>query len=144
MSVPRRVARAYRRPIPLLLGLALAGGGACTAGNPELPASEQVTGASTALSNKVDILLMVDNSSSMTSMQQKMLAEFPVFVQTLRALPAGLPDLHLAVISSDRMRPVPVLSMFGSLCTTPEASFSPILSGSDRSVPQSSSRTMTS
>jgi MYXO-CTERM domain-containing protein len=101
MFVPCRVTRTFRRPIPLLLGLVLAGGGACTSGNPELPATEQTTGASTALSNKVDILLMVDNSSSMTSMQQKMLAQFPVFIQTLSALPAGLPDLHLAVISSD-------------------------------------------
>ena len=101
MFVPRRIARTYRRPAPLLLGLVLAGGGACTSGNPELPANEQVTGASTAPSNKVDVLFMVDNSSSMTSMQQKMLNEFPVFVQTLSAIPGGLPDLHLAVISSD-------------------------------------------
>ena len=101
MSVPRRVARTSRRPAPLLFGLVLAGGGACTSGNPELPATEQMTGASTAPSNKVDVLVMVDNSSSMTSMQQKMLAQFPVFVQTLSSIPGGLPDLHLAVISSD-------------------------------------------
>jgi MYXO-CTERM domain-containing protein len=101
MFVRRRVARTCRRPLPLWLGLAFAGGGACTAGNPALPANEQVTSASTAPSNKVDILLMVDNSSSMTSMQQKMLDQFPVFIQSLSALPSGLPDLHLAVISSD-------------------------------------------
>jgi MYXO-CTERM domain-containing protein len=101
MSVPHHVARTCRRPITLMIGLVLAAGGACTSGNSELPANEQVTGASTAQSNKVDILLMVDNSSSMTSMQQKMLAQFPVFIQSLSALPGGLPDLHLAVISSD-------------------------------------------
>ncbi|HZL18316.1 MAG TPA: hypothetical protein VFG23_11280 [Polyangia bacterium] len=105
MFVPRRIARTSRRPVALLLGLVLAGVGACTSENPGPPANEQVTGASTAASNKVDVLFMVDNSSSMTSMQQKMLAEFPVFVQTLSAIPGGLPDLHLAVISSDMGAP---------------------------------------
>ena len=47
-------------------------------------------------------------------------------------------------MSSDRVRPVPVFSMFGSLRTTPSVPFSAIRIGSDRSVPQSSSRTMTS
>jgi MYXO-CTERM domain-containing protein len=105
MFVPCRVARTSRRPLLLLVGLAWAGGGACTSGNPELAANEQVTGASTVQSNKVDVLVMVDNSSSMTTMQQKMLAEFPVFVQTLSLIPGGLPDLHLAVISSDMGAP---------------------------------------
>jgi hypothetical protein len=49
-----------------------------------------------------------------------------------------------SVTSSDRVRPVPVFSMFGSLTTVPEEFFSAIRIGSDRSVPQSSSRTMTS
>jgi hypothetical protein len=50
---------------------------------------------------KLDLLFMVDNSLSMLPLQQKLLANFPVFMQTLRALPGGLPDLHIGVVSSD-------------------------------------------
>jgi MYXO-CTERM domain-containing protein len=101
MPAPRHVARRYLRPVPpLLLGLTWAVGGACGMGGVEAPVTEQ-SAASVTPSNKVDVLFMVDNSSSMTAMQQKMLQQFPVFVQTLSTLPGGLPDLHLAVISSD-------------------------------------------
>jgi hypothetical protein len=50
---------------------------------------------------KLDLLFMVDNSLSMLPLQQKLLTNFPVFTQTLRALPEGLPDLHIGVVSSD-------------------------------------------
>jgi hypothetical protein len=52
-------------------------------------------------SQKVDILFMVDNSSSMAPLQAKLNAGFPAFINALRALPAGPPDMHIAVISSD-------------------------------------------
>jgi len=83
----------------LAVVLALTGSGGCApqrAGGE----TESVTGAVTA-SPKVDILFMVDDSASMTSMQQKMLQQIPTFIQSLQALPQGLPDLHLAVVSSD-------------------------------------------
>lgn len=51
--------------------------------------------------HKVDILFMVDNSASMLTLQTKALASFPAFASVLKALPGGLPDLHIAVISSD-------------------------------------------
>jgi hypothetical protein len=50
---------------------------------------------------KIDILFMIDNSQSMLPLQSKLLASFPVFANILKTLPLGLPDLHLAVISSD-------------------------------------------
>jgi hypothetical protein len=53
------------------------------------------------ISHKVDILFMIDNSQSMLPLQNKLLASFPVFMNVLKGLPMGLPDLHLAVISSD-------------------------------------------
>ena len=53
------------------------------------------------VNNNLDILFMVDNSSSMTSMQQKLLNQLPVFMQVLQALPMGLPSVHIAVVSSD-------------------------------------------
>ena len=55
-----------------------------------------------------------------------------------RTLPSG------SSTSSDSVRPVPVFSMLGSLRRSPSASFSAIFMEIDRSVPQSSSRTMTS
>jgi hypothetical protein len=59
------------------------------------------------LNREIDILFMVDNSSSMLPLQAKLLAQFPVFMNVLKMLPAGdgsgmaLPDIHVAVISSD-------------------------------------------
>jgi hypothetical protein len=52
-------------------------------------------------SGDVDILFMVDNSRSMLPLQQKLLINFPVFMQTLETLPRGLPNVHIAVVSSD-------------------------------------------
>ena len=48
----------------------------------------------------VDVLFMVDNSSSMTPLQQKLIASFPAFINELKGLPGGLPNLHIAVVSS--------------------------------------------
>lgn len=53
------------------------------------------------INNELDLLFMIDNSSSMQSMQQKLLAQLPVFMQVLQALPMGLPSLHVAVVSED-------------------------------------------
>jgi len=53
------------------------------------------------VNTNVDILFMIDDSSSMTAMQQKLLAQLPTFMQTLQALPMGLPSVHISVVSSD-------------------------------------------
>ncbi len=47
----------------------------------------------------VDLLFMVDNSASMTPLQNKLRANFPAFMNVLKALP--LPNVHIAVVSSD-------------------------------------------
>lgn len=52
------------------------------------------------IDNDLDLLFMVDNSSSMTSMQQKLLAQLPSFMNILEGLPVK-PNLHVAVVSSD-------------------------------------------
>jgi hypothetical protein len=49
----------------------------------------------------VDILFMVDNSSSTESLQKNLLQNFPTFMSTLQAQPGGLPNIHIAVITSD-------------------------------------------
>src|ERR1041384_4753653 len=62
---------------------------------------------SDTLNRKLDILFMIDNSQSMLPLQAKLIAQFPVFMNVLKSLPTGigdqtgLPDIHVAVISSD-------------------------------------------
>ena len=61
------------------------------------------------------------------------------------SLPAATMTLPSASSTSSAMvRPVPVFSILGSLRSPPSAALSAIFMGSDRSVPQSSSRTITS
>ena len=65
-----------------------------------------VTAATTGASpGKLDVLFMIDDSSSMTSMQQKFAVQIPAFVTALENLPTGLPDIHIAVVSSDMGAP---------------------------------------
>jgi hypothetical protein len=52
------------------------------------------------INRKIDILFMIDNSSSMAALQNKLIAQFPVFTNVLKGLPGGLPDVHIGVISS--------------------------------------------
>ena len=49
----------------------------------------------------LDVLFMIDNSSGMTPMQTKLAAQIPLFIQALASLPGGLPNIHIAVVSSD-------------------------------------------
>jgi hypothetical protein len=52
-------------------------------------------------SAKIDVLFMVDNSPSMASLQAKLVTSFSEFMKVLQALPGGVPDLHIGVVSSD-------------------------------------------
>jgi len=105
MSFPRKLVSPSSQVVAALAAsFALAGTSGCEPQNRGVE-TESVTSAASASTNKVDILFMVDNSSSMTSMQQKMLLQIPIFIQSLQALPDGLPDLHLAVVSSDMGAP---------------------------------------
>ncbi len=49
----------------------------------------------------LDLLFVIDNSGSMQQEQENLRKNFPAMIESLRRLPGGLPDLHLAVISSD-------------------------------------------
>ena len=53
-----------------------------------------------------DILFMIDDSGSMALNQANLVANFPVLMNTLRGFPGGLPDLHIAVVTSDLGRGV--------------------------------------
>ncbi|MDB4981800.1 MAG: hypothetical protein JWM82_2552 [Myxococcales bacterium] len=50
---------------------------------------------------KLDVLFMVDNSSSMEPLQRKLVQSFAAFTGVIEALPGGAPDLHIGVVSSD-------------------------------------------
>jgi len=52
------------------------------------------------INRNVDILFMIDNSSSMRLSQSNLRANFPTFMTRLMD-PPGLPNLHIAVVSSD-------------------------------------------
>jgi hypothetical protein len=50
---------------------------------------------------KVDILFMVDDSSSMEVAQTTLAAGLPAFMNVLKGLRGGLPDLHVGVVTAD-------------------------------------------
>src|SRR4051794_17973239 len=88
------------------VGLAGAGASlwACTSRTLEMPTVvpgvTQKWTFTQKINNNLDLLFMVDNSSSMTTMQQKLLIQLPNFLSFLQKLPVK-PNLHLAVVSSD-------------------------------------------
>jgi len=54
-----------------------------------------------SINRNVDMLFLVDDSSSMRLSQANLERNFPTFMTTLQNAPQGLPNLHVAVISSD-------------------------------------------
>lgn len=52
------------------------------------------------LTRELDLLFMIDNSRSMQPLQAKLAARLADFMEVLKTLPGGLPDVHVAVISS--------------------------------------------
>jgi hypothetical protein len=50
---------------------------------------------------KLDLLFMIDDSPSMQEEQANLARNFPRLIEELKKMPAGLPDLHLGVVSSD-------------------------------------------
>ena len=99
MKPPRLV---LRTSCVLAAGLALAGAGGC--GKNEGPSSTTVAVPAVEVpggAGGVDILFMIDNSSSMTPMQQKLVAQIPAFLDRLQSADQPLTDFHIAVVSSD-------------------------------------------
>ena len=90
-------------------GAGTGGGGAGVAGSGGVAGSAGVDGdplpprTSHYLANNrnVDLLFLVDDSSSMRLSQDNLVRNFPVLMNTLQNLPGGMPNVHIAVISSD-------------------------------------------
>ena len=53
------------------------------------------------VNRQIDLLFMIDDSSSMETGQASLRTNLPSFMDVLKGLPGGLPDLHVAVVSSD-------------------------------------------
>jgi hypothetical protein len=64
-------------------------------------AAEQVAAIPVNVRRDLDLLFVVDNSSSMEGEQRLLGENFPRFIEELEGVPGGLPDLHLGVVSSD-------------------------------------------
>jgi hypothetical protein len=89
-----------RTPAPLFVLLA-----ACNAqplAQPH-PMPEQQTDKYVEInvSRKADILFVVDDSLSMEKEQENLGRNFPAFIEVLRGIKGGLPDLHIGVVTSD-------------------------------------------
>jgi hypothetical protein len=50
---------------------------------------------------KLDVLFVIDNSGGMVDVRRDLPQIIAAFTDPLRALPAGLPDLHVGVVTSD-------------------------------------------
>jgi hypothetical protein len=62
---------------------------------------QQVSKIPVNVRRDLDLLFVVDNSSSMEGEQRLLAENFPRFMERLEEVDGGLPDLHLGVISSD-------------------------------------------
>jgi hypothetical protein len=54
-----------------------------------------------AINRNIDIIFEIDNSVSMAPEQANLVANFPVFINVLKNLPGGLPNVHIGVVTSD-------------------------------------------
>ncbi len=97
----------FRRRARLVLTAGALGGAliACNARKVQKPYCEIAGSANDTfeqnINNKLDLLFLIDNSSSTKDKQNNINCNFPRFIDVLNKLPAGLPDLHMAVITSD-------------------------------------------
>lgn len=96
--------RGWRRVRWLALALAAPALWACTS-HRLVPSPSQRSGVeqrriTERVTAKLDLLFVVDNSLSMEPLQTKMLARLPDFMEVLQNAPGGLPDLHVAVVST--------------------------------------------
>ncbi|MEO8212187.1 MAG: hypothetical protein ABI560_03295 [Myxococcales bacterium] len=53
-----------------------------------------------SVNRDLDLLFLIDDSQSMAPLQQKMRDRLPDFMDVLKGLPGGTPNLHVAVVSS--------------------------------------------
>ncbi|HEX4405228.1 MAG TPA: hypothetical protein VH560_10400 [Polyangia bacterium] len=104
VSIGRRPSRGWTLVRWPVLGGIVVAAWACTQHSIAAPTPDVVESDKhqflQAVNHKLDLLFMIDNSSSMSSLQDRLSKNLPVLVQGLATLPTGLPDIHIAVVSS--------------------------------------------
>ncbi len=65
---------------------------------------------------QLDVLFVIDNSSSMREEQMALRSGFPAFIEALKAAPGGLPDVRIGIINTN----------FGAGQTTPSPECIPL------------------
>ena len=65
---------------------------------------------------QLDVLFVIDNSSSMREEQMALRSGFPAFIEALKAAPGGLPDVRIGIINTN----------FGAGQTTPSPECPPL------------------
>lgn len=55
----------------------------------------------TSINRKLDLLFVIDNSGSMGQEQKSLTENFPAFINVLKSIDGGLPDVHIGVVTSD-------------------------------------------
>src|SRR4051794_17276669 len=73
-----------------------------TVERPDLVPSMTAKSTVSLVANRnVDLLFLIDDSSSMKLSQDNLRRNFPTFMTALKNLPGGLPNVHIAIASSD-------------------------------------------
>jgi hypothetical protein len=75
-----------------------------------------VSAAGTTDPGNLDLLFMLDNSPDTAVVQKKLASQISTFIDALANLPGGLPNIHVAVITSDLGAPGDSTASIG--CTT--------------------------
>jgi hypothetical protein len=109
----------------LLLAAGCGGGGTALSVDAAAPAADVAADVAANPFTKLDVLFMMDNSAGMVELRADLPVILPSFLDELRKLPGGLPDVHVGVITSDLGVGVKPLANGG--CPTP---------GGDRGVLQ--------
>jgi hypothetical protein len=62
---------------------------------------QQVVSIRATPNRNVDLLFVVDDSGSMADKQNNLAVNFPNFINVLSSIEGGLPDIHIAVVTTD-------------------------------------------
>jgi hypothetical protein len=65
------------------------------------PSVEQGQVVQLDINRDIDILFVIDDSGSMAANQDRLIANFPQFMEVLESIDGGLPNIHVGVVSSD-------------------------------------------
>jgi hypothetical protein len=74
---------------------------ACHETDATVGGTQEVVTMSSIPNPDLDVLFVIDNSPGMLVKQNSLVASFPLMMDALASLPAGMPNLHIGVVTSD-------------------------------------------